>query len=428
LGLILSQQKQEVNINKAKKRQLCILGSTGSIGKSTLDVVRRHPELFNVVSLTANSSIDTIFNQCQEFHPNNVLLVSAVHAEKLQTKLNDAGLTNINVRAGKAALVELAQSDSIDTVMAAIVGASGLLPTLASVKSGKRVLLANKEALVTSGAIYMAAVKSSGAELLPIDSEHNAIFQCLPQQEQKQLGNCQLNESGISKILLTGSGGPFRTLAFDKFETVTPDQACTHPNWDMGRKISVDSATMMNKGLEFIEAKWLFNVEPEDIQVVLHPQSTIHSMVQYKDGSVIAQMGNPDMRTPIAHALAFPKRIDSGVAPLDFFSTASFEFQAVDFERYPNLQLAIEACKSGQGACTALNAANEVAVEAFLAEKIKFTDIFKINETSVNKFVLTQVDNINEVIALDQQVRLFARSLLTDINSVDDLDNSVKGS
>ena len=244
-------------------------------------------------------------------------------------------------------------------------------------------------------------MKEYGAELLPIDSEHNAIFQCLPWQEQGRVGHCKLNDNGISKILLTGSGGPFRTWSLDELETVTPDQACAHPNWDMGRKISVDSATMMNKGLEFIEAKWLFNVAADDIQVVLHPQSMIHSMVQYNDGSVIAQMGNPDMKTPIAHALAYPQRIDSGVAPLDFFNTSAFEFQAVDFKKYPNLKLAIEACKSGQAACTALNAANEIAVDAFLNEQIKFNDIYKINETSVKKFVSEQVSNIHEVISLD---------------------------
>jgi 1-deoxy-D-xylulose-5-phosphate reductoisomerase len=398
------------------KRQLCILGSTGSIGCSTLDVVRLHPNKFQVVSLAANASVDVIFEQCLEFSPQKVVLVSTEHAEQLAQKLIDVNLTEITVLSGKQSLIDIAQCESVDTVMAAIVGASGLLPTLAAVNAGKRVLLANKEALVTSGAIFMAAVKASGAELLPIDSEHNAIFQCLPSQQQDAIGECQLLDNGISKILLTGSGGPFRTWTVEALEDVTPAQACNHPNWDMGRKISVDSATMMNKGLEFIEAKWLFNVESDDIQVVLHPQSTIHSMVQYKDGSVIAQMGNPDMRTPIAHALSFPERIESGVAPLDFFKAAAFEFQDVDFIKYPNLELAIEACKQGQAACTALNAANEIAVAAFLDEKIKFTDIFKINETSVNKFVSQQVSNINEAIALDEEVRVFAQSLLENFN------------
>ncbi|MBL4764329.1 MAG: 1-deoxy-D-xylulose-5-phosphate reductoisomerase [Colwellia sp.] len=398
--------------SNTNKRQICILGSTGSIGINTLDVIRLHRDKFNVVSLSANASVDKIFAQCLEFKPKTVVMVSAAHAEKLASRLASENLKSIEVKSGVDALVELAGSPHTDTVMAAIVGAAGLMPTLAAVQAGKRVLLANKEALVTSGAIFIEAVKQSGAQLLPIDSEHNAIFQSLPWQEQARVGHCQLAQNGISKILLTGSGGPFRTRLLSELEHVTPSEACAHPNWDMGRKISVDSATMMNKGLEFIEAKWLFNVEASDIQVVLHPQSIIHSMVQYKDGSVIAQMGNPDMRTPIAHALAYPERIDSGVAPLDFFNTPSFEFQSVDFEKYPNLKLAIEACKSGQGACTALNAANEIAVAAFLNEQIKFTDIYKINETSVRKFVSEQVSNINEVISLDTRAREYALSIL----------------
>lgn len=394
------------------KRRLCILGSTGSIGESTLDVIRLHPEKYKVVSLSAHASVDKLFQQCVEFKPQSVVLVSKPHAQQLKTLLANESLDDIVVKSGTDALVELAQSSHVDTVMAAIVGAVGLMPTLAAVKAGKRVLLANKEALVTSGAIFIDAMKKSKAILLPIDSEHNAIFQSLPWQEQQRVGECQLAKNGISKILLTGSGGPFRTRPTNELEQVTPDQACAHPNWAMGRKISVDSATMMNKGLEFIEAKWLFNVDPDDIQVVLHPQSTIHSMVQYQDGSVIAQMGNPDMRTPIAHALAYPERIASGVAPLDFFTTASFDFQAVDYKKYPNLKLAIEACKMGQAACTALNAANEVAVAAFLDESIKFTDIYKINETSVKKFVSEQVSNINEVISLDKRTREFACLIL----------------
>ncbi len=407
------------------KRKLCILGSTGSIGRSTLDVVRLHPDKFQVVSLVASTNIDVIFSQCDEFRPAFVVLVSNKHAEILRKKLNRNKLEHIQVLSGESAVIDMAKSDSVDIVMAAIVGASGLLPTLAAVKAGKRVLLANKEALVTSGAIFMSAVKSSGAELLPIDSEHNAIFQCLPENQQTTIGDCQLTEHGISKILLTGSGGPFRKRPVDSLIEVSPAEACNHPNWDMGKKISVDSATMMNKGLEFIEAKWLFNVEAHDIQVVLHPQSTIHSMVQYRDGSVIAQMGNPDMRTPIAHALSFPERIDSGVKPLNFFDLNTLDFEPVDFNRYPNLQLAIEACKNGQAACTALNAANEVAVAAFLNEQIKFTDIFKINETSVNKFVSYQVNDINEVIQLDQQARNFAISLLDDYAPLDSSNDNV---
>jgi len=407
-------KKRQNSNNKPDVRQICILGSTGSIGESTLDVIRLHSDKFNVVSLSANASVEKILAQCLEFKPKTVVMVSASHAKQLVKQLSEKNISDIVVESGTEALNELASSPLSDTVMAAIVGAAGLMPTLAAVKASKRVLLANKEALVTSGAIFIDAVKKYGAQLLPIDSEHNAIFQSLPWQEQQRVGYCQLSQNGISKVLLTGSGGPFRTWQTAELDDVTPEQACEHPNWDMGRKISVDSATMMNKGLEFIEAKWLFNVEADEIQIVLHPQSTIHSMVQYKDGSVIAQMGNPDMRTPIAQALAYPERIESGVAPLDFFNTAAFEFQSVDFKKYPNLKLAIDACKSGQGACTALNAANEVAVAAFLDEKIKFTDIAKINETSVKKFVLEQVDTINEVISLDIRAREFAQSLLAD--------------
>jgi 1-deoxy-D-xylulose-5-phosphate reductoisomerase len=393
-------------------RNLCILGSTGSIGVNTLDVVRLHPEKFSIHSLSANTNVEKMLEQCLEFHPTIVVMVCDLAAKKLAQQLISLGLDTIQVKSGEIALCDIAQAEGNDIVMAAIVGASGLLPTLSAVNKGKRVLLANKEALVTSGQIFIDAVKASGAELLPIDSEHNAIFQSLPTLAQQTIGTCQLSDNGVSKILLTGSGGPFRTKALNELELVTPDQACAHPNWEMGRKISVDSATMMNKGLEFIEAKWLFNVEADDIQVVLHPQSTIHSMVQYKDGSVIAQMGNPDMRTPIAHALAFPKRIEAGVEPLDFFNTPSFDFEQPDFERYPNLKLAVEACKQGQGACTALNAANEVAVDAFLNNQVKFTDIYKINETSVKKFVSERVANIDEVLSLDKLARQYAQDIV----------------
>ncbi len=400
-----------------KVRHLCILGSTGSIGENTLDVVRRHSDKFVVDALSANASVDKLFQQCQQFTPRVVVLVDESAAKQLTAKLQAANLADITVLSGADALVQIAKREQSDTVMAAIVGASGLLPTLAAVEQGKRVLLANKEALVTSGQIFIDAVKRSGAELLPIDSEHNAIFQCLPPSGQQQIGSCQLATNGVSKILLTGSGGPFRTTPIQELAKVTPEQACAHPNWEMGRKISVDSATMMNKGLEFIEAKWLFNVEPDDIQVVLHPQSTIHSMVQYRDGSVLAQMGNPDMRTPITHALAFPERIDAGVEPLDFFTTPSFDFQQADFTRYPNLKLAIDACRQGQAACTALNAANEVAVDGFLHGRIKFTDIFKINETSVKKFVSEKVVSISEVLLLDQAARAYAQSLVAELVS-----------
>lgn len=395
-------------------QRLCVLGSTGSIGVNTLDVVQRHSDKFVVESLAANTNVDKMFEQCCTFKPNRVVMVSQKHAAQLATKLLQTEFAkDIQILSGEQALIDIATSNTVNTVMAAIVGATGLLSTYQAVKAGKKVLLANKEALVTSGAIFIDAMKKSGAQLLPIDSEHNAIFQCLPESEQNRPGTCQLSAKGISKVLLTGSGGPFRLRDNQTLVDVTPEEACAHPNWSMGRKISVDSATMMNKGLEFIEAKWLFNVAPEEIQVVIHPQSTIHSMVQYVDGSVLAQMGNPDMRTPIAHALAYPERIDAGVEPFDFFQASSFDFQAPDFEKYPNLKLAIEACKKGQAACTALNAANEVAVDAFLSKKIKFTDIYKINETSVNKFVSKEVINIDDVLELDKQVRLFAQSLLT---------------
>jgi 1-deoxy-D-xylulose-5-phosphate reductoisomerase len=399
------------NMHIKQKQQICILGSTGSIGVNTLDVISRHPDKFEVSCLTANTKVDALFKQCQQFNPACVVMVCAAAAALLAEKLSAVGLA-IKVYSGEQALIDVAQNAMSHTVMAAIVGSAGLMPTLAAVKAGKKVLLANKEALVTSGQIFIDALQLSGAQLLPIDSEHNAIFQCLPSNEQQRPGFCQLEKSGVSKILLTGSGGPFRTFELSELEDVTPDQACAHPNWAMGRKISVDSATMMNKGLEFIEAKWLFNLHVEDIQVVLHPQSTIHSMVQYLDGSVIAQLGNPDMRTPIAHALAFPDRIESGVKPLDFFATPAFEFENIDFDKYPNLKLAIDACKYGQGACTALNAANEISVAAFLDEKIKFTEIAKINETSMNKFVSEKVVSIEGVLDLDKRTRVYALSLV----------------
>jgi 1-deoxy-D-xylulose-5-phosphate reductoisomerase len=396
----------------AALQNICILGSTGSIGVSTLDVIALHPDKYRIESLTAHSNVDLLFEQIKRFKPDRVVVVDELAGSALRERLANESQGKVELLTGVQNLEQVASSETVDTVMAAIVGAAGLLPTLAAVKAGKKVLLANKEALVCSGQIFIDAMQVSGAQLIPVDSEHNAIFQCLPFNEQARPGFCQLKQNGISKILLTGSGGPFRAKPLPDFEAITPDEACAHPNWDMGRKISVDSATMMNKGLEFIEAKWLFNVSADDIEVIIHPQSTIHSMVQYTDGSVLAQMGNPDMRTPIAHALAYPKRIESGVASLDFLKASAFEFQEVDFDRYPNLQLAIEACRAGQGACTALNAANEVSVAAFLDEKIKFTQIAQINETSLQKFVSEKVENIDDVILLDQQVRAFAMQLI----------------
>jgi 1-deoxy-D-xylulose-5-phosphate reductoisomerase len=314
---------------------------------------------------------------------------------------------------GEEALNEVCRAAEVDTVMSAIVGAAGLLPTMAAVKAGKKVLLANKESLVMSGELFIDAVNEFGASLLPIDSEHNAIFQCLPNDYQYG----KLAEHGISKILLTGSGGPFIDMPPEALKTVTPEQACAHPNWDMGQKISIDSASMMNKGLEFIEAKWLFGLDESEIEVVLHPQSTIHSMVQYVDGSVIAQMGNPDMRTPIAYGLSYPKRISSGVEPLDFSSLKDFTFSQPSKEKYPNLYLCIEACKQGQSATTRLNAANEVAVEAFLRKEIGFTDIASVNENVLNAMPCSDMTSVQQILEHDAKARLSAMATIKAMNS-----------
>jgi 1-deoxy-D-xylulose-5-phosphate reductoisomerase len=394
-------------------QNLCVLGATGSIGQSTLDIISRHPDKFRLISASANTDVSGMLAICQQFQPEQVVMADAYSAEQLYAELLKHQLSHISVDTGESALVNIATSEACDTVMAAIVGASGLMPTFQAVKAGKKVLLANKEALVTSGQLFIDALKESGAVLLPIDSEHNAIFQCLPLNQQQTIGHCQLANDGIAKILLTGSGGPFRDFPLAQFESITPEQACAHPNWVMGKKISVDSATMMNKGLEFIEAKWLFNVEPSQIQVVIHPQSTIHSMVQYIDGSVVAQLGNPDMRTPIAHALSYPERISSGVEAFDFFNCQDFTFKPVDFKRYPNLALAIEACELGQAACTAMNAANEVAVAAFLNKQISFTDIFKVNQQVVSIYSQEKIQHLADVFTLDQQARNQASALIT---------------
>ncbi|WP_371379661.1 1-deoxy-D-xylulose-5-phosphate reductoisomerase [Thalassotalea aquiviva] len=397
---------------------VCVLGATGSIGDSTLDVIARHPDKYQVVSLSANRSVEKMCQLCVQFKPKQVVMADNEAALMLKQALSAHQLENIEVLSGEQALVDIASAQGTDIVMAAIVGASGLLPTLAAVKANKKVLLANKEALVTSGQIFIDALKQSTAQLLPIDSEHNAIFQCLPPLQQQNIGVANINQSGISKILLTGSGGPFRTLPLSEFDKITPEQACAHPNWDMGKKISVDSATMMNKGLEFIEAKWLFNLSVDDIQVVLHPQSTIHSMVQYKDGSVIAQMGNPDMRTPIAHAMAYPERIDAGVEPFDFFTCQNFEFSAPDFDRYPNLKLAIDACAAGQGACTALNAANEMSVQAFLERRIRFTDISKVNAKVMQYYIAHKINDLDTVMTIDASARTLALDYINQLETV----------
>lgn len=388
---------------------LSILGSTGSIGTSTIDVIARHPEQYQVYALTAHRDYQTLFKQALAVNATHVVLSDESVRIEASDYAHSLGL-NAQLHFGPAALEQVAQAEAVTTVMAAIVGAAGLLPTLAAVEAGKRVLLANKEALVMSGQLFIESANRSKATILPIDSEHNAIFQCLPHN----FTYGKLADSGISKVLLTGSGGPFLTHDINAFADITPAQACAHPNWDMGKKISVDSATMMNKGLEFIEARWLFGLDNDDIDIVLHPQSTIHSMVQYVDGSVIAQMGEPDMRTPIAHALAYPQRISSGVAPLDFSQLRDFTFSTPCPDRFPNLYLALAAAKRGQSACTVLNAANEIAVAAFLAGKIGFTQIAELNRYLLAKHIDVALANIPAVLECDAQARDAARQYLQD--------------
>lgn len=395
-------------------QNLVILGASGSIGQSTLKVLRHNPGRWQVLALTAARSVDAMLRDCLEFSPRFAVMVDEGAASDLAGRLKAHGSTT-RVLSGQAALCDVAAHPEAHSVMAAIVGAAGLAPTMAAVRAGKRILLANKEALVMSGAFFMEAVREHGAELLPIDSEHNAIFQCLPVDVQRQPGFCDLAGAGISKILLTGSGGPFRYADVGELHHVTPAQAIAHPNWSMGAKISVDSATMMNKGLEYIEARWLFNAAPEQIQVVIHPQSVIHSMVQYKDGSVLAQLGNPDMCTPIAHALAYPERIESGVEPLDFFSVGEFSFIRPDYERYPCLALSMSACQQGQGATTSLNAANEEAVAAFLAERIGFMDIARVNESVMAELGSSAAGSLADLIALDGTARARAQQLIKEL-------------
>ncbi len=385
-----------------KPQSITILGATGSIGLSTLDVVARHPDRYQVYAVTAARQWQSLAALAITHAARYAVIADEQYAENLRHALRD---TDTTVLAGEAALAEVSKAAEVQVVMAAIVGAAGLLPTLAAVNAGKKVLLANKEALVMAGHLFMEAVAASGATLLPIDSEHNAIFQCLPERYTSTVG------AGVSKILLTASGGPFRTWEFDALAAVTPAQACAHPNWSMGRKISVDSATMMNKGLELIEACWLFRTTADHVEVVIHPQSVIHSMVQYVDGSVLAQMGNPDMRTPIAHALAWPERIDSGVPPLDLIATAKLDFEAPDMTRFPCLRLAYEAAQNG-AAPTVLNAANEVAVDAFLSEKLPFSGIARICEQVLQQVQHAEPVSIDEVLAVDAMARQRAEHLL----------------
>ncbi|GIU52185.1 MULTISPECIES: 1-deoxy-D-xylulose-5-phosphate reductoisomerase [Shewanella] len=395
-------------------QNMVILGATGSIGNSTLSVISHNPEQYNVYGLVANSSVEKMLALCIEHKPRYAHMVNADAAKALKA-IMPAALTT-EVLTGEDELIDLVTSSAVDTVMAAIVGAAGLTSTFAAVKAGKRVLLANKEALVMSGELFMNATRDSGATLLPVDSEHNAIFQCMPTEVQSNLGDCDLAASGISHILLTGSGGPFLTADLASLNAMTPTQACNHPNWSMGPKISVDSATMMNKGLEFIEARWLFNTNAEQLKVVIHPQSVIHSMVQYLDGSVIAQMGNPDMRTPIAHCMSFPERIYAGVEPLDFFKLRELSFCEPDYGRFPCLALAMQACDKGQEATTVLNAANEIAVDAFLKQQINFTDIARVNEISLEKTPQSSLSTIEDIMNLDAQARVIAREAIKAIN------------
>ncbi|MBU3606315.1 1-deoxy-D-xylulose-5-phosphate reductoisomerase [Polynucleobacter sp. MWH-Creno-3A4] len=385
-------------------RQVAILGSTGSIGVNTLDVIRAHPDRFQVVALTAGKQVDRLAEQCAEFRPAIAVVSDAEDAARFEKLLCDQNI-DTQVMYGPQALVSAVTESGCDTVMAAIVGAAGLVPTLAAAKAGKRVLLANKEALVMSGNLFMEAMKLGGGELLPIDSEHNAIFQCLPVQFTKT----PHSNLGVEELWLTASGGPFRNTPLEQLNTITPEQACAHPNWVMGRKISVDSATMMNKGLELIEAFWLFGLPLEKIKVLIHPQSVVHSMVRYRDGSVIAQLGQPDMRTPIAYGLAWPDRIDAGVAPLSLTQLASLSFAEPDLERFPCLALAFEAAKAGGTAATVLNAANEIAVAAFLDEGLPYLQIPAIVEKVLHAIPAVNADSIELILDIDEQARAVAR-------------------
>jgi 1-deoxy-D-xylulose-5-phosphate reductoisomerase len=387
-------------------QRITILGATGSIGVSTLDVIARHPDRYSVYALSAHGRVQELAAQCQQFRPRRAVVGSAAAADQLAALLRAMNL-DTQVEWGEAALCAIACAPEVDGVMAAIVGAAGLAPTLAAAQAGKKVMLANKEALVMSGQLFMDAVQESGATLLPIDSEHNAIFQCLPTSYRRVP-----DAAGVTKILLTASGGPFLKRAVESLDAVTPDEACKHPKWVMGRKISVDSATMMNKGLEVIEAHWLFGAPAERIEVVIHPQSVIHSMVSYNDGSVLAELGNPDMRTPIAHALAYPERIASGVAQLDLTQVGTLQFEKPDFARFPCLALAFDALRAGGTAPALLNAANEVAVQAFLDERIGFRQIDRVIAAVMDELPHGAASSIEAVMAQDALARACAHRVI----------------
>ena len=369
-----------------------------------------------MTALVAGKNVARMVEQCLEFSPRFAVMDDEASARELRETLRQHG-SRTEVLAGRDAACEMAALDDVTQVMAAIVGAAGLLPTLAAIAAGKQVLLANKESLVTCGRLFMDAVAQSGAQLLPVDSEHNAIFQSLPATIQHNLGYAKLEESGVSSIILTGSGGPFRQTPLPELAAMTPDQACRHPNWSMGRKISVDSATMMNKGLEYIEARWLFNARADQMEVLIHPQSVIHSMVRYADGSVLAQLGEPDMRTPIAHTMAWPARVPSGVQHLDFCKIATLSFGEPDYQRYPCLKLAIDAFEKGQAATTALNAANEITVAAFLAGEIRFTDIAALNQAVLDEMDLREPQSVDEVLTVDAEARVVAQKRVTRLAS-----------
>ena len=390
-------------------KRLTVCGSTGSIGTSTLDVVSRNRERYEVFALTAHSNVDALAALCRRWRPRFAVMSDDSAAMRLAAILSSQ-VPQTEVLAGPSGLEQVAAHPDVDYVMAAIVGGAGLISSLAAARSGKRILLANKEALVMSGRLFMDAVHEGAAELLPIDSEHNAIFQCMP------AANADGAERGVRRILLTGSGGPFRARAPESLHDVTPDDACAHPNWSMGRKISVDSATMMNKGLEVIEACRLFDVEPASVEVVVHPQSVVHSMVEYEDGSVLAQLGNPDMRTPIAHALAWPDRIASGAARLDLVSTSRLDFEAPDFDRFPCLRLGFEAAQAGGSTSAALNAANEVAVDAFLSGRLRFTRIARVAEATVAACAGEEPRTLDDVLDLDGRARVRAAEFIRTIS------------
>ncbi|WP_434627252.1 1-deoxy-D-xylulose-5-phosphate reductoisomerase [Chromobacterium sp. CV08] len=387
-----------------KPQGIAVLGATGSVGCNTLDVVARHPERYRVVALTAHRQLDKLFEQACRFRPDYLVVADADAAASLRERLADAGVSG-EVLHGAGALEQVASLPEVDAVMAAIVGAAGLPSALAAARAGKRILLANKESLVVAGRLFIDAVRASGASLLPVDSEHSAIFQSLPAD---YAGDPEA--SGIRKIILTASGGPFRNKTMAELAGVGPDDACRHPNWSMGRKISVDSATLMNKGLEVIEAHWLFGVAPQRIEVVVHPQSVIHSMVQYRDGSVMAQLGSPDMRTPIACALAWPERIEAGVESLDFFSLSDLTFEKPDLQRFPCLRLAFDALAAGGDAPAVLNAANEVAVAAFLAGGLRFVDIPRVVAATLSGVSCTASDSLDGLLARDREARRFAEA------------------